>query len=158
MFLSLPQEEGQKTKLLTDARNILLELFSKNTCKEIAYPLPLSVDTAVKDFTDESAMKLEFTESFHPDSQVVLPLLKRTTVLTVTMDNYDKLFASEDPNEPFAGARGAIIPGVRSWDELISELTVPVPTVWLDPFLGIGEPMAAGGVTTDKFRIREEAL
>ncbi len=48
----------------------------------------------------------------------------------------------------------AIIPNVKSWEELVSE-SVPIPRMWMDI---ISIPVAAGGVTTSNFSVREERL
>ena len=64
-----------------------------------------------------------------------------------------------DPNQPIRpgipGLCEEITPSVKSWDELFNE-TVPWPHVWQMPYIGVGEPVAGGGVTTHGFRVEEE--
>ena len=160
-YLPLP-EQIQTTEISTYIRDELLALLPKSARQEITFPLPVSVDTTVDDSTDGSTMELKLTQSFRPCPPLALPPVKVTTTMTATIDNYNKLFASEDPNQPIQpnipGVCEAIIPNVKSWDELISELTVPIPRIWQYPFTGIGEPTATGGVTTTNFPVREEPL
>lgn len=134
--------------------------------RDLTLPFPISTDVAIDDTTNESGVEVRVTKSFHP------PLLAppETIVITATVDNYDKLFTNEDPNMPvqpfIPGVCEEIVPNVKSWEELFTELTVPVPRTWLTPFVGIGEPTACGGVTTQSFGVervqnvplREEVL
>lgn len=132
-----------------ETRDDFLKLLPKNSHeeKEIAPLVPVTVDTKV----DEHGMEVKLTNSAQAFSQ--------TIAMTLTLDNSDKHFANESPKMPIMfGPCEAIIPDVESWDELISELTVPVPHIWHAPFVGIGEPMATGGVTTSSFEVREEPL
>ncbi len=81
-----------------------------------------------------------------------------TGVVTASVDNSNKHFTNEDPNmlirPEIVGQCEAIIPNVKSWEELISE-SVPIPRMWMDR---IGTPVAEGGVTTSNFSVREERL
>lgn len=99
--------------------------------------------------------------TFQPCPQL-LPTLEETTIATATIDNYNKLYASEDPNSPIRPkipeVCEAVVPNVKSWDELFSELSVPFPRMWQVPFIGIGEPTAAGGVSTREFHVEREPL
>ena len=64
-----------------------------------------------------------------------------------------------DPNQPIRpgipGLCEEIIPNVKTWDELFNE-TVPWPHVWQMPYIGVGEPVAGGGVTTRSIPVEEE--
>ena len=158
-YLPFPQNKMFEP---TELRDELLKHLPKNSCKMITFPVPASVDTKVDDSTDESGVEVKVTNAFQPCAPLALPPLKEITVMTATMDNYDKLFANMDPNEPLQpeipGVCEEISPGVESWDELINEMTVPVPRAWQAPFIGVGEPTARGGVTTHDFRVKEEPL
>ena len=67
------------------------------------------------------------------------------------MNNYDLLYGHMDPNQPIKqripGVCEEITPNVKSWNELFRE-TVPWLRVWQVPYLGVGMPVASGGVTT----------
>ncbi len=161
-------EEVKFPNILFDMRDKYLALLppannSAATSVIPFLPMPVSVDRVVEDFTDESGMELKITESFHTCPPLALPpVTKTTTVMTATVDNYKKLYANVDPNEPIQpeipGVCELISPDVKSWNELISELTVPIPRVWQDPFVGFGEPTSRGGVTARNFEVREEPL
>lgn len=124
--------------------------------------MPVSVDTKVDDATDDSGLEVKITNTVQPCAPLALPPLRETTVMTASMDNYDKLFTAMDPNEAIQpeipGVCEEISPGVESWDELINEMTVPVPRTWQAPFIGVGEPTARGGVTTREFEVKKEPL
>ena len=158
------QTESQMLKV-SDIKDQLVHLLSKNLYKETS-PFPelaaVIANTEVEDRSDDSGVEVRITRA----CKVLTPLgpleLEITSVITATMDNYDKLYAGEDPNTPICpeipGVCEAIVPGVKSWKELFNELSVPVPRVWQVPFTGFGAPTAAGGVTTKEFRVVREPL
>ena len=80
-----------------------------------------------------------------------LPQWKETTFIKASVNNYDLLYGHMDPNQPirlgFPGRCKEITPNVKSWNELFRE-TVPWLRVWQVPYLGVGKPVARGGVTT----------
>ena len=157
-WIYLPMAESAEQ--LTHIRDFFHSLLPKNDQSMITYPIPASIESTIEDCIDGSILELKFTNSLKPCPPLVLPPMKKIIVIKATLNNYDKLFASEDPNQPIIpeipGICEAAIPNVNSWSELISELTVPSPQVWLLPFTGIGTPTAAGGVTTDKFEVRSK--
>lgn len=162
-WLYLPMSEGaQLPETLKKARDELLKELPPNTRQEIAYPIPMLVDTTVGVVNDESELQLKITKSVYPCPPLALPPSKQTMIVTASIDNYDKLFANVDPNVPIQpeipGVCDAIVPGVDSWEELISELSVPFPRIWQAPFFGIGEPTATGGVATSNIPVREEPM
>lgn len=80
------------------------------------------------------------------------PHVKTIVVVRSTADdNYDMLYKGNDPNVPLRpnipGLCEAIVPNVKSWNELYSK-TVPWPRVWQLPYEGEGVSTATGGVTT----------
>ena len=139
-----------------------LQLLPRVTDQQSTALFPVSVSTTVEDSTDEKGMKLKITKSVHRHPPFILPHFENTTILRATVDNLDFIFANEDPNTPIQfiipGTSEAIIPGVNSWEELISELSAPQPRFWQDPFIGIGQPTANGGVSTKSFEVRNEPL
>ena len=158
-WIYLPMAEP--VEQLTQIRDYFLGLLAQNHRSMITYPIPASVESTIDDRIDGSTLELKFTNSFQPCPSLVLPPMKKITIIKATLNDYDKLFASEDPNEPIIPeipgiCEEAVIPNVNSWSELISELTVPSPRVWLHPFTGIGTPTAAGGVTTANFEVRSQ--
>ena len=160
-WIYLPVQEKLK---VTEIRDIFLEVFRQIGIPQIMTSLPVSVssDTAVVDDTDETTVKLKITNSYYPSPPLALPPLEKTLVVTASIENSSRVFASKDPNDPIQpeipGLCESIIPDVSSWDELVSELSVPIPQVWMYPFYGHGLPSAWGGVTTSGFRVREEPL
>ena len=154
--------EQTPTSAMTEFREKLLEQLPQSSHQEIANPMPVSVDTEVEDSSSASGVEIKITETFQPCPPLALPHLKQTTIVKATIDNYNMLYSGEDPNEPIRpeipGVCEAIIPDVKSWEEFISEMTVPMPRTWQAPYVGIGEPSAWGGVTTSDFRVREEPM
>ncbi len=112
-------------------------------------PIPLKIDTKM----DKSGIEVKITDSVQPCTP-----LSMTRVLTISVDNSNKHFINEDPNmlilPEIVGQCEAVIPNVKSWEELVSE-SVPIPRMWMDR---IGTPVAEGGVTTSNFSVREERL
>ena len=91
-------------------------------------------------------MELRVTNSVQP-----YPLLTMTTVTTVTTCTH---CADGDPKMPIPVPHGADV----ELDELITELSVPIPHIRHHPYIGIGDRMNYGGVTTSGFRVREEPM
>ena len=136
---------------LEPTKKEILKLLPKNAPQDITFPVPAPVDTKVEYRTDERGMQLKVT------SVRSCPSTTMTKVITASMGNPHKHYTDEDPNMPIEDPRELIIPDVKSWDELISELSVPIPRILQDPFVGIGHPMTSGGVTTSGFRVEQEA-
>lgn len=127
----------------TEFRDKVLKLLPKKLHREITFPM------AFDDLTEESEMELTQSLQLSP-----LPLEETLTITVST----GELFTSEDPNmliQPeIPGVREAIFPDVKSWDELISERTVPIPCMWQQ---GTRKPAAMGGVSTCDFRVEERS-
>lgn len=150
------------TSAMAKFREMLLEELPESSCHEIALPMPMSINTKVEDFSNDSGVDIKVTKIIHPCPPLALPPVTQTMVAKATVDNYNMLYDSKDPNEPIRpeipGVCEAIIPNVNSWDEFISEMTVPTPRSWQAPYVGIGEPSAWGGVTTSSFRTTEKPV
>lgn len=162
-YFYLPLPEGADVQdMLMKMENEFLKLVPKCTQEVITRPFPIAFESKTDVKNNDSKLKVKTTDSYYPCPPLALPPLKETTVVTVAVDNYDKLFAKFDPNTPIwpeiPGVQEALIPDVKSWEELISELSVPLPRIWQAPFFGVGEPTAVGGVTTSSFPVREEVL
>ena len=142
-YLPLPEA-------IEPTKNKILELLPKNMHKENTSLVPASVERKVEDLTDEHRMELRVTYTIQP-----YPLLTMTTITTVTTCTR---YTDEDPRMSIPASHGDIVPDVESWDELITELSVPIPRVRHHPYIGIGEPMNSGGVSTSGFRVREEPM
>lgn len=115
---------------------------------KILESLPPPTAIAATSLAEESG---KVTESLQPGLQLSLPPL---TVMTTVTDG--KLYTDEDPNQLIQPE----IPGVfeakvKSWEELITEWTVPIPCTWAQ---GTREPSAMGGVSTRNFRVEEKPL
>ena len=160
-WLYLPFPMAEAAENLAQIRDHFLGLLSQNDRSMITYPIPALIEFTIEDSIDGNILELKCTHTFKPCPPLVLPPMKKITIIKVTLDNYDKLFASEDPNQSIPEIPGiceAVIPNVNSWSELISELTVPAPQVWLLPFTGVGVASAAGGVTTTNIKVVQEPL
>jgi len=92
---------------------------------------------------------------------LALPQLEETTIMKVSVNDYNMLYGEMDPNKPIRpeipGLCEEVIPNVSSWNELFNE-TVPWPHVWQVPYIGVGEPAESGGVTTRDIPVREETM
>jgi hypothetical protein len=136
-----------------------LKLMPKDLHHETASPL--SADTTIDSCTDENGMELKVTtttKALQPSHPLASDALEETMI--VAAKNCEP-YAGKDPNQVIeaAGIREAVTPNVKSWDELISEHTVPIPCKWLTlPSDGIGLPSAMGGVSTRDFRVQEEVV
>lgn len=144
-------------------RDRLLQLLPKHSKKELKIqPADFSSDIEVDESADESGMEVRVTtttkalETSHPLSLVPL---QETLIVTA---NDGKQYKNEDPNQAIEmlmdDREATIIPKVKSWDELISEYTVPIPCMWLNQSDELGQPAAMGGVSTRDIRVQEEAL
>ena len=96
-----------------------------------------------------------------PCQPLALPQWKEAISVKASVNDYDMLYHDMDPNKPIwpgiPGIREEVTPNVKSWGELYSE-TVPWPHVWQVPYVGVGEPVASGGVTTCDIPVRVEPL
>ena len=111
----------------------------------------------VSDRCVETKVSREFQPS-HPSGFL---RVKETTTTKVSVDDFDTLYGDRDPNQPIRpeipGKCEAVIPNVKSWSELYNE-TVPWPHTWQTPYIGVGEPVVSGGVSTRHIPVREEAM
>ena len=128
-------------------RDKVLESLPKSSHREITPQAAAAVD----DLSKESGVELKVTESLEP-----IPELALTVTATVTDG---KMYTDQDHNQlirpEIPGECEAIIPKVKSWDELITEWTVPIPCMWVQ---GNREPSAMGGISTREFRVEEQPL
>ena len=117
----------------------------------------LNLEHRVSDRCVETKVSREFQPS-HPAASL---RVKETTTMKVSVDDFDTLYGDMDPNLPIRpeipGKCEAVIPNVQSWSELYNE-TVPWPHTWQTPYIGVGEPVASGGVSTRHIPVREEAM
>ena len=114
----------------------------------LSCPLPLNTPmTEFGDVMEQCKQVSQFTGVFGH----LLAQCKEKTFIKASVNNYDLLYDHMDPNQPIRqGIPGwceKITPSVKSWNELFRE-TVPWPHVWQVPYLGVGMPVASGGVTT----------
>ena len=143
---------------LAEFRERLLKELPQSSCEEVAIPMPMSINTQVEDSSDDSGVDIKVTQVHRPCAPLAFPQMKSITTMKATIDNYSMLYGSEDPNELIGIFRenDVIIPDVNSWEEFISEMTVPQPRTWQAPYVGVGEPSSLGGVTTSNFRVSED--
>ena len=143
---------------LAEFRENLLKQLPESGCEMIALPMPMSLNTQVEDSSDDSGVEIKVIHEVRPCAPLALPQMKIVHTMKATIDNYSMLYGSEDPNEPigvFGKDESVITTDVDSWEELISEMTVPLPRMWQAPYVGIGEPSSKGGVTTNSFHVRD---
>lgn len=140
--------------------------FPPDSGHEVTFSLPLP-PSAVSDITmatskDESGMEMRITktiQAFQPWNPLIPLEFKETMVVRA---RNAKPCASEDPNEGIeVDQREVVVPNVKSWEDLISNHTVPIPYAWLThPSDGIGKPIAigSGGVSTCNFSVQSEPV
>ena len=143
---------------LAEFKEDLLKQLPESGCEVIAIPMPVSLNTRVEDSSDDSGVEIKVIHEQRPCAPLALPQMKTVATMKATVDNYSMLYGSEDSNEPigvFGKDEAVTTPDVNSWEELISEMTVPLPRMWQAPYVGIGEPSSVGGVTTNSFHVRD---
>ena len=157
-YLYIPIHEKYK---LSKFRDGLLKTLPEFT-KAISDSEPESVDTTVENFTDTTTMKMKITKTYHSSPTPTSSPSETTVITATTRDSYDKVFSGMDPNKPIRpeipGLCKAVIPNVESWEELISDFTVPRPRLWLYPFFGMPPPTISGGVSTRDFPVKKSPL
>ena len=121
----------------------------------------MSADFNVENIVSERGIQLKGTRVFQPSSPLTSPLIKETDTVKISVDDFDTLYSGMDPNQAIwpeiPGKQEAVIPNVSSWCELYNE-TVPWPYTWQTPYIGVGEPVASGGVSGRYIPVREEAV
>ena len=162
LWFSLPLSPNAPTLLTTELENQdVKQLLPQNSHQEVTGSFGrMLVDVSVDDIVvSKDGAELKVEKTIQPCPPLALPQRKETTSIKASVDDYNLLFGNIDPNQPIRpgipGLCEEIIPNVESWDELCEE-TVPWPYVWQMPYIGVGEPVASGGVTTRGFRVEEE--
>ena len=152
-----PDEDAVKEILLH-----LLKLLPANSHKEVmsAQLGPLSVDNVVETDITEEGIEVKVTTTVLP-SQLPSPKVEKSTIIRLSVNNYDWLYSSLNPNIPIwfeiPGHSKEIVPKVESWSELFSQ-TVPWPHIWKFPHCEGAEMVSAcGGVTTSSIPVTEAA-
>jgi hypothetical protein len=106
-------------------------------------------------------VEMKVSREFQPSRPSAFLRVKETTTMKISVDDFDTLYGDLDPNLPIRpeipGLCEAVIPHVKSWSELYNE-TVPWPHTWQTPYIGVGEPVASGGVSTRHIPVREETM
>ena len=128
IYIPLPSSVQPK-KFLADQRDEVLKRWKSQVANgEDAAKSLVATSHKVEDLSDESVINLKITETHE------LPTKSPTTMtytFTATVDDIDKLFPKKYLNMPVFGYQGnIIIPDVESWEELLSEMSAPVPAVW----------------------------
>ncbi len=147
LYIPVPQNEESKV------RRYLQKPLPKLR-KEIAECLPQSEDASLQRESGALHVRFDRTSDSDPDA-------KDTMVVSATMnDDLNSILSGMNPNDPIRpkipGICDAIIPNVSSWQELISEFTVPRPRVWLYPGHGDTVLTTSGGISTRDFPVRRE--
>jgi len=163
LWFSLPLPLNIPTPLMTELENQdVKQLLPQGSQQEITGNFGrMLVHVTVDDIVvSKDGAELKVEKTIQPCPPLALPQQKQTTSIKVSVDDYNLLFGHMDPNQPICpeipGLCEEITPSVKSWNELFNE-TVPWPHVWQMPYIGVGEPVAGGGVTTHGFRVEEEA-
>ena len=109
----------------------------------------------------DRCVETKVSREFQPSRPSAFLRVKEITTTKISVDDFDTLYGDMDPNQPIwpeiPGKCEAVIPNVQSWTELYNE-TVPWPHTWQTPYIGVGEPVASGGVSTRHIPVREEAM
>lgn len=120
----------------------------------------LTIRTTLEDKTvTERSLKLKVKTTLSlstPDSSMEDVNFEKTTVLRLSVNDYDMLYEGINPNSPIGidDSGELITPNVGSWSELFSE-TVPFPCIWRLSPGGIATPAVIGGVTTRNIPVKE---
>ena len=162
VWFSLPLSPNTPTLLTTELENQdVKQLLVQSSHQEITGTFGrMLVDVTVDDIVvSKDGGELKVEKTIQPCPPLALPQRKETTSIKASADDYNLLFGHMDPNQPIRpgipGLCEEITPNIKSWDELFNE-TVPWPYVWQMPYIGVGEPVAGGGVTTHGFRVKDE--
>ena len=117
--------------------------------------------SAVEDRIVKGELQVQITENSPCQSSQEDEVFSAGITAT-TKDDYDKILAGWNPNDPIRpeipGVSDAIIPNVKSWRELITDFTVPMPRVWQGPVYGDLMETYSGGVSTRDFPVRRETM
>ena len=136
---NLPHPPNTPTQTMVELGNKVVKQLPQSTHNEVS--------------KDGAELKVETTIQPCPPQQ------KKTTSTKASVNDYNLLYGHMDPNQPIRpgipGLCEEIIPNVKTWDELFNE-TVPWPHVWQMPYIGVGEPVAGGGVTTRSIPVEKE--
>ena len=135
---------------------------SQSTHQEITNALgQISAGINHRVSVSEGGIQCKTTSVFKLSGSLSSPRIKETTMVKLSVDDFDMLYSDQDPNQPIwpeiPGKQEAMIPNVTSWSELYNE-TVPWPHTWQSPYIGVGEPVASGGVSSRGISVREEAV
>ena len=144
--------------------NFKLSHFQKQFRKEMKEITSGAEDTvgAVEDRIVKGELQVQFTENSPCRQSSQDDKVFSADVTATTKDDYDKILAGLNPNDPIQpeipGVWDAVIPNVKSWKELISDFTVPMPRVWQGPVSGDLMETYSGGVSTRDFPVRRERM
>ena len=120
-----------------------------------------SANLNLEHHVSDRCVEMKVSREFQPSRPLTSLCVKETTTTKVSVDDFDSLYGDMDPNLPIRpeipGKCEAVIPNVQSWSELYNE-TVPWPHTWQTPYIGVGEPVSSGGVSTRHIPVREEAM
>ena len=111
----------------------------------------MSADFRAKTVIGDNSIEMKRQRKFQLcGDDAVTPTVKETITVKISVDDFDALYGSMDPNQPIRpeipGKREAVIPNVQTWSELYKE-TVPWPHTWKTPSFDVGQPSATGGVS-----------
>ncbi len=158
IMLNIQLPPNVPTPVMTaESEEKITKLLPPSSNEEVSGPLgPMVLDVKVDKHITEESVELTVARTMQICPPHALPQMKDTTVIRVSVSDYDKLYGSYDPNEPLGITENGepIIPQVESWSELFSQ-TVPWPHTWQFPYIGVGEPAASGGVSTRSIPVTE---
>ena len=158
--LYFPLPPNTPTPSICEELDESLKELPENSQEYVTSPVHMAVDIEAKCKIHEGGVELALTKSLRPCAPLTMPQIEETTTMKMSIDNLDKLLSDEDPKMSIRpgipGLCEEVVPNVESWEELHSELTVPWPRIWQEPYIGVGVPTASGGVTTSHIPVREE--
>ncbi len=128
------------------------------TIVEKSIPYPATISVSVDEFSFKEDINLSLNVSISRHVPFTLPHFEITGTLKWALEDLDFIFAHCDPNAPILlpvipGLYVEVIPGVSSWEELLSEMSTMIPRFWQDPYTGMGIRSDTGGVSTSQIPV-----
>ncbi len=141
----------ENRELVIKSMKTCLESALKTSIEE-SLAVPATVCASIDEFSFDDGVKLSLNISIIRHAPSTLPPFEITGTMKLASNDLDFVFSHCNPNTLFLpiipGLYQEIIPGVSSWEELLSEMSTPIPRFWQDPYTGMGIPSDQGGVST----------
>jgi len=156
-LINFPLPPNVSTTDITEMEEKICKRLPPNSNEELSDPqlAPMVVNLTLAKTVSEKSIEPKKTEVLQLCPSLTPPHIKITTSIRASVNDYDKLYGGyADPNGSLGRMKDGkpIVPDVQSWSELYSE-TVPWPHTWQMPYIGVGQPAASGGVSTQSIPV-----